>query len=226
MSTARPPAVAPLVAGQRLRQAEFHERYEAMPPEMRFELIDGVVYMPSPVGLPHGSHHANAITWLGFYRFRTPGVQILDNASTALDDLSEVQPDASMRILPDRGGQSRNLGSIVGGAPEMVVEVAQSSRAIDLGAKLAIYERAGSLEYVVFAIDPDEVFWHVLRDGRLVRIGPDPDGLYRSKAFPGLWLDPAAFFDDDGPAIVATLERGLATEEHAAFVNWLANAKR
>jgi hypothetical protein len=64
------------------------------------------------------------------------------------------------------------------------------------------------------------------QDGRLVRVPPDPDGLYRSKTVPGLWLDPVAFLDDDGPAIVATLERGLATEEHAAFVNWLANAKR
>ena len=42
-----------LVAGQRLDQPTFHALYEAMPPGTRAELIDGVVYMPSPVGRAH-----------------------------------------------------------------------------------------------------------------------------------------------------------------------------
>ena len=46
--------LAPLVEGQRLDQATFHERYEQMPPETRAELINGVVHMPSPVGPEHG----------------------------------------------------------------------------------------------------------------------------------------------------------------------------
>jgi Uma2 family endonuclease len=226
MSTAKLPGVAPLIAGQRLVRAVFHERYRFTPPGFRAELIGGVVVMPSPVGNRHGIVSAAALLWLGYYKSRTDGVEVCDNASTALDDLAEVQPDALLRIKPDRGGQSRNLDNIIEGAPELVVEVAQSSRAVDLGAKLADYERAGTLEYIVFAIDPDEIFWHARRDGRLVRVPPDPDGLYRSKAFPGLWLDPAALLADDGPAILATLERGLATEEHAAFVHRLANASR
>lgn len=226
MSTAKPPSVAPLVAGQRLRQAAFHERYEAMPPGTRFELIGGAVVMPSPVGNRHGIVSAATLLWLGLYKIRTPGVEVSDNASTALDDLAEVQPDALLRIKPDRGGRSRNSGNIIGGAPELVVEVAHSSRAIDLGPKLADYERAGTLEHLVFALEPDEVFWHVRRGDRLVRISPDPDGLYRSATFPGLWLDPGALLNDDGPAIVAALERGLATAEHAAFVARLVGAER
>jgi hypothetical protein len=43
-----------LVEGQRLDQPTFHALYEAMPPGTRAELIDGVVYLPSPVGLDHG----------------------------------------------------------------------------------------------------------------------------------------------------------------------------
>jgi hypothetical protein len=209
----------PLVHGQRLHRAEFHARYEAMPPETRAELIGGVVYiMSSPLGYPHGLTHATILLWLGLYRIRTPGVQVADNATTALDDLAEPQPDALMRILPARGGQTHDLGIYIGGAPELVAEVAASSRAIDLGAKLADYERAGVLEYVVVALDPKDVFWHARRDDRLVRVPPDADGLYRSGVFPGLWLDPVALLADDGPALVAALERGLATEEHAAFV--------
>ena len=51
----------PLVAGQRLDQVTFHERYEAMPPGTRAELIDGVVFMPSPRGPEHGRAHFPAV---------------------------------------------------------------------------------------------------------------------------------------------------------------------
>ncbi len=224
-TTDRRTHTAPLVDGQRLHRAEFHARYEAMPPETRAELIGGVVYiMASPLGYPHDITHATIIMWLGLYRIRTPGVQVADNATTALDDLGEPQPDALMRILPSRGGRTHDLGIYIGGGPELVVEVAASSRAIDLGAKRADYERAGVLEYLVVTLDPDDVCWHVRRDDRLVRVPPDPDGLYRSEAFPGLWLDPVALLADDGPALVAALEGGLATEGHAAFVARLAGA--
>ena len=49
-------------------------------------------------------------------------------------------------------------------------------------------------------------------------VDPEPDGVYRSEVFPGLWFDPVAFFAEDMDALIATLERGLATPEHAAFV--------
>ncbi len=226
MSTAKPPSAPALVAGQRLRREVFHELYEAAPPGTRAELIGGVVFMPSPVGDLHAIFTAGANGWVWSYSCRTPGTLVADNGSTALDDLTEVQPDVSLRINPEFGGQTRRLGNIVGGAPELIVEVAVSSKAVDLGPKLAEYERAGTLEYIVLAIDPDEVFWHLLRDGRLVRVDPNPDGLYRSATFPGLWLDPAAILANDGPAILATLNRGLATAEHAAFVARLVGAER
>jgi hypothetical protein len=44
----------PLVNGQHLDQPAFHERYEAMPPQTRAELVGGVVHMPSPMRLDHG----------------------------------------------------------------------------------------------------------------------------------------------------------------------------
>ena len=222
MSTARMPAVAPLVAGQRLDQSSFHERYLEMPPGIRAELIGGVVVMPSPVGKRHYVTSANAVGWLWSYRMKTQGIELADNGSTALDDYGEVQPDAFLRILPERGGQTSDHGKIIRGAPELIIEVAGTSKTTELGSKLADYERAGALEVVVLAIDPDEVHWHVRREGRLVRMPPDFDGLYRSKVFPGLWLDLDAFFADDGLAIMATLERGLASDEHAAFIARLA----
>ena len=222
MSTAERTSAPPLEAGQRLDRREFHARYLAMPPGTRAELVGGVVVMPSPVGDRHGTTCLNAALWLGTYKSRTPGTSAAENATTILDDDGELQPDCWLRIKPDKGGQSRNEGKYVAGAPELVVEVADSSKSIDLGAKLLEYERAGALEYIVFAIDPDEVFWHVRQGEKLVRIDPGPDGLYRSMAFPGLWLDPAALSDDDGLALLAALDRGLATDEHAAFTADLA----
>jgi Uma2 family endonuclease len=221
MSTVKPP----LVAGQRLRRAEFHERYEAMPEGVKVELIGGVVHMPSPVGRRHGEMTSTVGTGLGLYRFRTPGVRGADNATTALDDLGEPQPDVQLRILPEYGGQSRDLGTYIGGAPELIVEVADTSLGTDLGDKLADYERAGVLEYVVVALDPDEVLWHARRGDQLVQVPPGPDGVYRSEAFPGLWLDPAALLADDPARLLAVLEQGLATPEHTAFVARLAAAR-
>jgi Uma2 family endonuclease len=223
----KPPkkAILPLVEGQRLDRATFHERYEAMPPGIKAELIGGVVYMPSPVGREHGVISADTSFWLAHYRRRTPGVQLLADSTTMLDDLGEPQPDVQLRILPEYGGQSRDEGKFVGGAPELIVEVAKTTRYVDLGPKQVDYERAGVREYVVVAFRPDEVIWHVLRDGQLVIVPPDTDGLYRSEVFPGLWLDPLALLTDNLDALIATLDRGLAAPEHAAFVARLAEAR-
>jgi hypothetical protein len=53
---------------------------------------------------------------------------------------------------------------------------------------------------------------------RFVTLSPDADGLYRSRVFPGLWLDPAALLERNTRRLRAVLDQGLATREHAAFV--------
>lgn len=224
---ARPVATPPLVAGQRLDRATFHARYEAMPPETRAELIGGVVHMPSPLSTDHGQESGNLITWLNSYRRGIQGLKVAADASTLLDPTSEVQPDAWLRIHEDRGGRSRvNEGGYLEGPPELVVEVSRSSRRVDLGPKREDYRRAGVLEYLVIALDPGEVFWHVLREGRYARLSRDDDGFHRSVTFPGLWLDAEALLAGDVDALLTAVERGRATPEHAAFVARLAAARR
>jgi Uma2 family endonuclease len=229
MSTATPPrrttALPALVEGQRLDQPTFHERYEAMPPGTRAELIDGVVFMPSPLGPGHGRAHTPASYWLVHYAGETPGVEALDNTSTALGPRSEPQPDLMLRILPEFGGRTQTDRRFVRGVPELIVEVAHTTRYTDLGPKLDDYERACVLEYVVRAIEPDEVIWHVLQEGRLVAVPPDADGLYRSRVFPGLWLDPQALLACDPRRLREVVDQGVATPEHAAFVARLAEAR-
>ena len=147
--TTMKPAPSTLVEGQRLDQPTFHALYEAMPPGTRAELIDGVVYMPSPLGHAHGRAQVPVIMWLDYYAENTSGVEVLDNATTVLGSKSEAQPDALLRVLPECGGRSRDEEGYVHGAPELVVEVSKATRYVDLGPKLFEYERAGVQEYLV-----------------------------------------------------------------------------
>ncbi len=102
MSTVEHPqtsALPQLVAGQRLDQPTFHERYEAMPPETRAELVGGIVYMPSPMSGDHGRESHLVGGWLFYYQLHTPGVEGADHATVKLDPGSEPQPDCQIYIL-------------------------------------------------------------------------------------------------------------------------------
>ena len=92
-----------------------------------------------------------AIVWLSYYQENTPGVQALDNASTALYSMGEPQPDALLRYPPRIGGTYANREASCGGVPELIVEVSHASRFTDLGPKFDDYERVGVLEYIVLA---------------------------------------------------------------------------
>jgi Uma2 family endonuclease len=212
--------IPPLEFGDHLSRAEFERRYDAMPHLKKAELIEGVVYMSSPVR--HGRHshpHTRLVTWLGNYETETPGVEAGDNGSIRLDRDNEPQPDAYLIIRPERGGQAR-IGDddYLEGAPELVAEIASSSVSYDLHSKFEVYRRNGVREYIVWRVLDQQLDWFILRRRKYARLPLDSDGLYRSRAFPGLWLDPAALIRGDSAALQAALRRGLASPEHADFV--------
>jgi Uma2 family endonuclease len=213
-------AVLPLENGDRLSRAEFERRYEAMPHLKKAELIEGVVYMPSPVRyFQHGSPHAQLIGWLIQYAAHTPGVGVADNTSIRLDLDNEPQPDALLLIDPACGGQSRrSADDFIEGAPELVAEVASSSVSYDLHAKLHVYRRNGVREYVVWRVLNREIDWFVLRAGQYEQLPLDANGLLRSEVFIGLWLDPAALVQGNLARVLAVVQQGLASPEHTAFV--------
>jgi Uma2 family endonuclease len=151
-----------------------------------------------------------------------PGAEALDSATAILGWKSEMQPDAMLRILPECGGHTRDVKGFIQGPPELIVEVAKATRYVDLGPKLTDYERAGVLEYVVYALDPYEVIWFEQDQGVLRRRPKPSDGIYRSAVYPGLWLDPLALLSGDRRRLRAVLDLGCATPEHAAFVAQLA----
>jgi Uma2 family endonuclease len=162
---------------------------------------------------------------MGNYLAATPGVYGGDNATLLLDLDNEPQPDLVLYIDEKRGGRAKiNKDDYLEGAPELIVEVAASTAAYDLHDKLKVYRRNGIQEYLVFVTYEAEVRWHVLREGQYELLTADEQGILRSEVFPGLWLHPEHFWNGDGAALTTVLQAGLASPEHAAFVNRLQQA--
>lgn len=211
-----------LYDGQRLDQPTFHQLYLRTPDEFRAELIDGVVYLKMNVKARHGRADISFQAILYNYSMETPGTIPQGNSTTILGPRSEVQPDSALLIDPDFGGRTRDdPDGYTVKAPELVVEISDSTLRLDLNAKKRAYEQAGALEYIVFDIPNRKFHWFTLRDGKFEALTVGPDGLYRSRAFPGLWVDEAAYVQNDGRAVMAALRRGLESPEHADFVEQL-----
>ena len=131
------------------------------------------------------------------------------------------QPDRSLRILPEYGGQSRVEANYATGAPELIVEVSGSSLSRDLGIKLELYRSAGVGEYLTVLLQPRQIIWRQLVRGRYRELKPDNEGMLRSRVFSGLWLDPAALWNPK-LTVRTAVKKGLGSKEHAAFVQRLA----
>jgi Uma2 family endonuclease len=211
-----------LEAGDHVDQATFHARYKGMQPGFRAELIGGVVIVPSPLLPEHGEYHALVMGWLTQYWISTPGTVARDNTTIILGPASEPQPDGILIVDPARGGQTGySADGYATGPPELIVEVASSSESIDLNTKLRDYEQAGVLEYLVVVIRRRVLRWFVLQGGQYQATPVDHDDVLRSRVFPGLWLDVGAFLRLDGLQVMHTLQQGVATPEHATFVQQL-----
>jgi Uma2 family endonuclease len=209
-----------LEAGDRLSRAEFERRYERMPRIKKAELIEGTVYMPSP--LRAGSHaepHSRLGTWLGTYAAETSVVGCFDNPTVRLDLDNEPQPDLVLILLPEKGGQARiSEDDYLEGAPELVVEIVGSSRAYDLHQKKGVYRRNAVREYLAWITGEQRVVWWELREEEYQELAPSAEGLLQSRRFPGLRLDTASLLRGDMKAVLAALHRGLESPEHRAFV--------
>lgn len=213
----------PLESGDRLTRYEFERRYHAMPHLKKAELIEGVVYLPSPLRFePHAEPHGNLITWLGVYKAMTPGVRMGDNPTVRLDLDNEPQPDAVLLIDEAAGGRSRlSEDGYIEGAPELVAEVAASSAAYDLYEKKTVYRRNGVREYIVWQVLDQKLDWFMLQDEEYIVQEPDEAGIIQSKVFPGLWLAVLSLLQGDMATVLTLVQKGLQSPEHAAFVKQL-----
>jgi len=203
-----------------MTQEEFHRRYEQYPDDVKIELIGGVVYVASPMKELHGISTPELGGVFFLYKAATPGVQLAENMTAILGPKNEPQPDLMLRLLTEYGGQSKyNSDRYLVGAPELAAEVAHSTLAIDMHRKKRDYMEAGVQEYLVYCIEEEEIHWfHFPSRGKLK---PDRNGVWKSRVFPGLWLGGPALIARDSARLIAALQQGLATPEHAEFVRQL-----
>ena len=193
-----------LESGDHLSRADFHRRFCARPDIHKAELIEGVVFVASPVRMIHGEPHAHIIGWLYMYRAHRPGLRVGDNVTVLLDADNEVQPDAFL-WREEPGGSRFTEDDYLEGAPQLVVEIAASSASYDLHEKLRVYRRNGVREYVVWRVLDGAVDWFRLREGDYVRVEPDERGVIESDVFPGLRLHVQKLLDDDLPGVLDEL---------------------
>jgi Uma2 family endonuclease len=213
-------SIPPLENGDLLSCAEFERRYTAMPHLKKAELVEGIVYMASPLRFEtHAETHADLLIWLGNYKIATPGVRLGDNPTVRLDIDNEPQPDAVLLIDASCGGQSRlSDDGYIEGAPELVVEIAASTASIDLRDKKRVYRRNGVKEYLVWQVMEERFDWFRMQDGEYISVAPDAEGIIRSQVFPGLWLAVKALLAGDMVQVIATLQTGLSCSEHQQFL--------
>jgi Uma2 family endonuclease len=208
---------ATLTTGEKMDRTEFLRRWDALPELKLAELIEGVVFVASPVSRDHSDAGVRIGGWLWNYASVTPGCESGHNASWEMLR-SMPQPDLHLRIRPESGGQSSDGPRFFEGAPELAVEICLSSTEVDFGPKLRLYRRAGVREYITIEFAPKRIVWRILRGNSYYALEPDADGVFRSITFPGLWLDRDAFWRKDGARLLATLQTGLTTAEHQEFV--------
>ena len=218
-----PFSIPPLENGDRLTREEFHRRYEAMPENVKAELIGGVVYMSSPVRVKnHGKPHSIIMVALGTYFFATSGTELLDNTTFIVNENYEPQPDAVLRIDERHGGKSWvNEEDYLEGSPELVVEIAASTASYDLHDKLEIYERKGIQEYIVWRVLDRQIDWFNLENGRYVKLAQNKQGVIESKVFPGLRLNINAMLNEDLPQVSSDLQKGLQSKKYKEFAGRL-----
>ncbi|SPE56788.1 conserved hypothetical protein [Verrucomicrobia bacterium] len=212
-----------LESGDQLSRDEFERRYQLMPELKKAELIEGTVFIPSPIRANrHAGPHALLAAWLATYASETPEVKCFDNPTVRLDLDNEPQPDLVLMKLPSKGGQARiSADDCIEGAPEFVVEIVGSSRAYDLHQKKDAYRRNGVTEYLAWITDEDRLVWWEIQAGDYRELTTDSDGLLKSRVFPGLWLASPALLKGDLKSVLAALRHGLKSSSHQTFVSKL-----
>mgnify|MGYP002777704397 CR=1 FL=1 len=209
-------SIPPLENGDRLSRYEFEQRYQAMPHLKKAELIEGVTYMASPLRIrSHSEPHGLLMTWLGTYRAFTPGIVLGDSPTVRLDFNNELQPDAVL-FVPGRQA-TIGVDDYIEGAPELVVEIAASSAAIDLHDKKLVYRRNHVQEYLVWRTLEQQFDWFMLQADEYISLAADDQGMLRSRVFPGLWLAMPALLMGDMATVLMKLQEGLNAPEHEDF---------
>jgi Uma2 family endonuclease len=132
----------PPLRQRRWTRAEYDQLIEkgVFGPEDHVELLDGVLVVREP----QGSRHSGVVDLVraALERAFGKGYYVRGDKPMALDPASEPEPDVA--VFP---GRTRDYLDALPSAPVLVVEVADSSLALDRLRKTGLYARAGIADY-------------------------------------------------------------------------------
>jgi len=203
--------------GQRLDRETFHRLYSDSPELKRVQLIEGIVYMPSPMRFVQHAHpEVSFTTWLTYFASFTPGVNSGGQATLKIDGKNEYQPDGM--LFYDKGQLIIDNDGYLVGVPELVVEVSASTISVDSNEKYLVYQKYGVKEYLLWNTEAKKITWYGRSGSKFVPMKPNREGIIKSKAFPGLWLNVAAMLKGNLKLVLKTLQEGLSSKEHQKFV--------
>jgi Uma2 family endonuclease len=202
MSTATLQQNPPLTAPGRVSYEDFL-RSDC---EEHSEWVDGKVVLMSPVS----KEHADVAVWLSaLLRFHAEHHQ----SGRVFTEPFQMKtgPDLPGRAPDVMFVANASLGRLqrlcLEGPADLVIEViSPGSRGTDRGEKFYEYEQGGVPEY--WLIDPDrrQVEFYQRGANQLFQLTPaDANGIYHSRAMPGLWLKTEWLWQMPLPSLAAVL---------------------
>ncbi len=148
--------------------------------------------------------------WTAPYLIANPRLRAGANGTWHLPGQNVPQPDLALWIAEKHGGRVRIVNDYPVGAPELIIEISKTASARDRGSKLAMYREGGVSEYVTVHPKQRKIVWRQLVNGRYHELPADEDGWFRSRIFPGLWLDPEALWTRDLAGLANAVAKGVA----------------
>ena len=215
-------AIPALVDGERMDRPTFEARFDATPGLKFAELIEGVVRFPVPASFRKCSEaRFDLIGWCAYYTAYTPGLKGSAHGHIRFDEQNILQPTATVFVNPVLGGQVRiSADDYLEGVPEWILEVGFDSLA-RICQKLGVYQDHGVREVLIAHLAKQSFYRFGAQDGRFELLETSCEGILRSEVYPGLWLDPVAMLTGNMPRVFEVVRQGLASPEHAAFVEQL-----
>jgi Uma2 family endonuclease len=181
------------VPRHRLTVADYHRLGHAgiLGNDDRVELLEGQLVDMAPIG-PRHALAVDALTELLVHAVAGRAHVRVQNPVT-LDSGSEPQPDLTLVRRPWSGYPRSHPGpaDIL-----LLIEVADTSLDLDLGAKRAIYARAGIAEFWIVDLTTDTVLVHRDADGEGYRsvTRARPPAVLDVRALPGVAIPSGAIF--------------------------------
>jgi Uma2 family endonuclease len=173
---------------ERMTSEEF---FRYAPEDQKAELIDGVMIMHSPPLVIHEKLQGFLYTLLRTYVEESDLGEVLGSRTPVELEVEQTYEPDILFVARERAGIVESKGVL--GAPDLVIEILSAGMVhYDRGSKFRAYERTGVRElWLIDPYGPAGTEFYRLQGKRFVPVMPDRDGILRSTAVPGFWIDVA-----------------------------------